>query len=137
MSDIKEDLKDKFLQFYESLPTEELDQPIVVLDDETYTWRTARQEVEADTEEGNKILHEIDEMNILNKEEPVEDGEEFINLAKERIRTMPYYLEVSIGHEGEIKTLGKDELKDHLDKRDEIGKEFAKLQAETIKSLGE
>lgn len=136
MPNIEEDLKEDFLQFYENLPSEELDQPIVVLDDESYTWRTARQEIEAGTDKGKKIINEIDNMNILS-DEPVDDGEEFINLAKERLRTMPYYLEVSIGHEGEIHTVGKDELEDHLEKRDNIGKEFAKLQAETIRSLGE
>lgn len=70
----------------------------------------------------------------MNEEEITE---EHFKLAEERLKSMPYYIEISIGIEGEIHTFDKGELKEHLEERDEIGRKFAKLQLETIRSLSD
>ncbi|MCJ7450779.1 MAG: hypothetical protein MUP58_03505 [Candidatus Nanohaloarchaeota archaeon QJJ-9] len=60
--------------------------------------------------------------------------EEVYKIAEFRLDSMPSDMEVSIGLEG---SYNKQEIKEHLEKRDKIGKTFAKLQLEGLRAFKE
>ena len=59
------DKKQLFLQVYAGLPQGSRDEVIVVVDGEPYTWKSARLEVENNTELGDKIIMILAELGIL------------------------------------------------------------------------
>lgn len=61
--------------------------------------------------------------------------EDQFRLAEERLNAIPHYMELSIG--GKNKTFTREDIRQHLEKRDEIGEMFVELQMETIKSFTE
>ena len=59
------DRKTKFLQVYANLPFSLRNEIIVVLNDETFTWNSARIEVENDTSKGKEILGKLERFGII------------------------------------------------------------------------
>jgi len=57
--------KEKFLKVYANLPEPERSQVIAVIDDKTYSWNVAFNEISNDTELGKKILKKIEALGIL------------------------------------------------------------------------
>ena len=57
--------KDRFLKAFANLPSDEKDQVIVVIDDISYNWKRAYDEVKSDTEIGKKILKKMHELGLL------------------------------------------------------------------------
>jgi len=51
-----EEIRAKFMQRYANLPEGARDEIISVVRDEPYTWRSARVEIDNNTEIGNEIL---------------------------------------------------------------------------------
>ncbi len=57
--------KEKFLKAYANLPEPERSQVIVVIDDKTYSWDRAFNEISNDTQLGKKMLKKIEALGIL------------------------------------------------------------------------
>lgn len=57
--------KEKFLKVYSNLPEPERKQIIAIIDDKTYTWDRAYDEINNNTELGKKILKKIEDLGIL------------------------------------------------------------------------
>ena len=57
--------KDKFFKVYANLPVPEREQIIAIVDNKTYSWTVAFNEISNDTELGDKILKKIESMGIL------------------------------------------------------------------------
>lgn len=57
--------KEKFLKAYANLPPPEREQVIVIIDNEPYSWNTACNEIENNTELGKKILKKLEALEIL------------------------------------------------------------------------
>ncbi len=57
--------KEKFLKTYANLPEPEREQIIAIIDDKTYSWNVAFQEISNDTELGNKILRNLELIGIV------------------------------------------------------------------------
>ena len=62
---IMEELKSKFFQKYANLPGGARDEIIVVLNDEEYTWRSAKVEIISNTKIGSDILNFLNKIRIL------------------------------------------------------------------------
>jgi len=52
--------KEKFLRVYANLPEPERSQVIAIIDNKTYSWNLAYNEITNDTELGKKILKKIE-----------------------------------------------------------------------------
>lgn len=63
------DWKAKFLKVYANLPFAAREEIIAVIDDEPFTWNSARIEVENDTPKGNQILDLLVKLKILKDNE--------------------------------------------------------------------
>ena len=59
------DLRAEFLQKCAGLPFGARDEIIAVIDEDAFTWRSAKIEVDNNTELGEKILKQLDELGIL------------------------------------------------------------------------
>ena len=59
-------LKTKYLQIYANLPLNQRTEIIVVVDNEPFTWNSARIEIENDTTKGNEILEKLLSLGIIN-----------------------------------------------------------------------
>ena len=59
-------------------------------------------------------------------------SEELKKIVLWRIETIPPNFKLSVGHEG---TFTKDELKQHVEKGDEVGVMFAQMQLNFMKAL--
>jgi hypothetical protein len=59
------DKKAQFLKTYANLPSAAREEIIVVVDNEPYTWQSAKLEVEQDTPIGHKILEILTRLKIL------------------------------------------------------------------------
>lgn len=57
--------KDKFLKVYANLPEPERHQVIAIIDNKTYSWDVAFNEINNNTELGKKILIKLGELGIL------------------------------------------------------------------------
>lgn len=57
--------KDKFLKVYANLPEPEREQIIAIVNDRTYSWNVAFNEISGDTELGKLILKKIELMGLL------------------------------------------------------------------------
>ena len=57
--------KEKFLKAYANLPPPEREQVIVIMDNKTYSWDRAFNEVSNDTKLGKKILKKLEALGIL------------------------------------------------------------------------
>ena len=57
--------RDRFFRVYANLPEPEKSQVIAVVDDKTYSWNAAFNEISKDTELGEKILKKIEALGIL------------------------------------------------------------------------
>lgn len=57
--------KEKFLKVYANLPEPERKQVIAVIDDKTYSWNVAHNEISNDTPLGKKILKKLEALGIL------------------------------------------------------------------------
>ena len=57
--------KEKFLKTYANLPEPEREQIIAVVDEKTYSWNVAFNEISNDTILGKKILKKIQDLGIL------------------------------------------------------------------------
>ena len=57
--------KEKFFKAYANLPEPEREQIIAVVDNKTYSWNVAYDEISHDTELGKKILKKIEDLGIL------------------------------------------------------------------------
>lgn len=55
-------------------------------------------------------------------------------IAKCRLQAIPSTIRISIGGKG---SFNKDELKEHLEKEDEIGKEFIEMQIAGLRAFKE
>lgn len=60
-----EEFKAKFIQRYANLPEGARDEIIAVIRNEPYTWRSARVEIDNDTNIGNEILGFLIESKII------------------------------------------------------------------------
>ncbi len=58
-------LSAKFLKTYSNLPIDERSEIIVIIDNETYTWSKARDEIDSNTKTSKKILIRLKELKIL------------------------------------------------------------------------
>lgn len=63
-----------------------------------------------------------------------EISEDELKIAKERLKAMPAHVEISIGGKGDF---SKEELKGHLEDRDEVGQTFAKMQMAGLRQFKE
>lgn len=61
--------KSTFLQIYANLPLALRKEIIIVVDDEPFTWNSAKIEVENDTALGNIILEKLVNLGIINHEQ--------------------------------------------------------------------
>ncbi|HIJ98152.1 TPA: hypothetical protein H1009_03620 [archaeon] len=59
------DLLAKFLRAYSNLPEDERGEIIVIIDNDTYTWKRAYDEALAGTELGKKIIEKLGELKII------------------------------------------------------------------------
>ena len=59
------ELTAKFLRIYSNLPADERFEIIVIIDNETYTWSKARDEIDSGTKTGKKILNRLKDLKIL------------------------------------------------------------------------
>lgn len=59
------DKKIQFLKTYANLPNATREDIIVVVDNEPYTWQSAKLEIEQDTVIGHKILETLTRLKIL------------------------------------------------------------------------
>lgn len=59
------DVKAKFQQIYANLPLNQRSEIVVVVDDEPFTWNSAKIEVENDTEKGKQILDKLVELQLV------------------------------------------------------------------------
>ncbi len=59
------ELKAKFLKAYASVPQPLRDEIITALDAETFTWRTAKAEIEYDTVLGKKIVEQLHKLQVI------------------------------------------------------------------------
>lgn len=59
------DIKAKFLQIYANLPLNQRNEIVVVVDDEPFTWNSAKIEIENDTEKGKQILNKLVDLQII------------------------------------------------------------------------
>ncbi len=57
--------KEKFLKAYANLPEDERSQPFIIIEGKTYSWNRAYDEINAETELGNKILKKMYELGLL------------------------------------------------------------------------
>ncbi len=57
--------KEKFLKAYANLPEPEREQVIAVIDDKTYSWNVAYEEISNDTKLGEKILKKIKALGLI------------------------------------------------------------------------
>jgi hypothetical protein len=60
-----EEYKAKFIQKYANLPEGARDEIIAVINKEPYTWRSAKVEIDNNTNIGNKILEFLFESKII------------------------------------------------------------------------
>jgi hypothetical protein len=60
-----EEYRAKFIQKYANLPEGARDEIIAVVQDEPYTWRSARVEIDNNTNIGNEILKFLVESKII------------------------------------------------------------------------
>jgi len=60
-----QDKRIKFLKVYANLPKTAREEIVVVVDDEPYTWQSAKLEVEQKTLLGDKILEILTKLKIL------------------------------------------------------------------------
>ncbi len=58
-------LKAKFLKAYANVLEDERSQPIVVIEDRTYAWNRAYDEIKANTELGRKVIKKLHEVGLL------------------------------------------------------------------------
>lgn len=59
------DRKTGFLRAYANLPDAVRDDVVAVIDNEPYTWRSAKIEIEEETTLGNRILESLATLDIL------------------------------------------------------------------------
>lgn len=59
------DMKARFQQIYANLPLNQRVEIIVVVDDEPFTWNSAKIEIENDTEKGKQILDKLIELQLI------------------------------------------------------------------------
>jgi len=57
--------KEKFLNAFANLPEPEREQVIAIIDNKTYSWNIAFNEISNDTELGKKILKKLENMGLL------------------------------------------------------------------------
>lgn len=57
--------KDKFYKVYNNLPLKLRDGAIVVIDNETISWRLAKLYIDEDTKLGEKILDKLDRFGFI------------------------------------------------------------------------
>lgn len=57
-----------------------------------------------------------------------------MKIAKYRLEAMPAHIKIAIGNKG---SFSKNELKNHLEEGDDIGKTFATMQMNAIRSFKE
>ncbi|MBN2420661.1 hypothetical protein JXB27_00080 [Candidatus Woesearchaeota archaeon] len=57
--------REKFLKAYANLPEPERVQIIAIIDNKSYSWNIAYNEITNDTELGKKILKKMEELGIL------------------------------------------------------------------------
>lgn len=60
-----DDIKQKFLQIYADLPFGLRKEIIAVVDDEPFTWNSAKIEIENDTDIGEQILDKLSKLEII------------------------------------------------------------------------
>jgi hypothetical protein len=59
------DKKAQFLRIYANLPQPSRDEIVAVIDGEAYTWRSAKLEIEQETDLAKKILDFLSSLKIL------------------------------------------------------------------------
>lgn len=57
--------KEKFLKAFANLPEPEREQVIAIIDNKTYSWNVAFNEISNDTELGKKILKKLETLGLL------------------------------------------------------------------------
>ena len=57
--------KEKFLKVFANLPEPEREQVIAIIDNKTYSWNIAFNEISNDTELGKKIIKKLEALEIL------------------------------------------------------------------------
>ena len=57
--------KEKFLKVFANLPEPEREQVIAIIDNKTYSWNIAFNEISKDTELGKKIIKKLEALKIL------------------------------------------------------------------------
>ena len=57
--------KEKFLKVFANLPEPEREQVIAIIDNKTYSWNIAYNEISNDTELGKKILKKLEALELL------------------------------------------------------------------------
>lgn len=57
--------KEKFLKVFANLPEPEREQVIAIIDNKTYSWNIAFNEISNDTELGKKILKKLENLGLL------------------------------------------------------------------------
>ena len=57
--------KEKFLKVFANLPEPEREQVIAIIDNKTYSWNIAFNEISNDTELGKKILKKLENLKLL------------------------------------------------------------------------
>ncbi len=57
--------KEKFLKVYANLPEPEREQVIAIIDNKTYSWNVAYNEISNNTNLGKKILNKINALGLI------------------------------------------------------------------------
>lgn len=56
---------DRFRKVFSIIPESEKKKPVIVIDDKTFTWEDAHQEILKNTEMGKQIQRKLEELNII------------------------------------------------------------------------
>ncbi len=122
-------LKAGFLRTYANVPYPLRSEIIAAIGKETFSWSSAKEEVERDTKNAEKILSLFGQIqaDMLRKY-----PEGIINLVKERLRAIPANVRFSVGGHGDF---NKDQLIEEIDKGSEIGRGTIDMQLQFIRNM--
>ncbi|MEK7458140.1 MAG: hypothetical protein AAB612_01485 [Patescibacteria group bacterium] len=62
---MESNLKERFYLAYNKVPLGVRDEPILVIDDDSISWRIARLEIDSDTPLSKEILEKLTELQII------------------------------------------------------------------------
>lgn len=124
--------KDKFLKVYANLPEPEREQIIAIVNDRTYSWNVAFNEISGDTELGKLILKKNWTYGFIIKMEEFNVEEEKKRLVLERFKTLNPESKIMLDGAEEMSVR---DLIVHVEKGDDFGRKVVQVQMNMLKIL--